>query len=109
MFYTLDANGSTKCTIDDSSILSNTNYIGFEDANNQYNGFSISLPQDMQPNIVNIQDQMQLNQWENLGRTIEFPFNLSPSFDALRTSVTWDSPPCTSEMSTTFVTSKCYT
>lgn len=109
MFYTLEANGSTKCTIDDSSILSNTNYIGFEDVNNQYNGFSISLPQDMQPNIVNIQDQMQLNQWENLGRTIEFPFNLSPSFDALRTSVTWDSPPCTSEMSTTFVTSKCYT
>jgi hypothetical protein len=122
MFYTLEANGSTKCPIDDSSILSNTNYIGFEDTNNQYSGFSISLPQDMQPNIgleteqleeqgwrKNIQDQMQLNQWDNLGKTIDFPFSLSPNFDALRTSGIWDSPPCTSEMSTTYVTSKCYT
>ncbi|CAK8533518.1 unnamed protein product [Lathyrus sativus] len=109
MFYNLEANGSTKCTIDnDCTILSNTNYIGFEDTNNQYNGFSISLPQDMQQ--PNIQDQMQLNdQWENLGRTIEFPFNLSPNFDASRTNVTWDIPPCTSEISTTYVTSKCYT
>ncbi|XP_058773220.1 protein FEZ isoform X2 [Vicia villosa] len=108
MFYNLEANGSTKCTIDnDCSILSNTNYIGFEDTNNQYNGFSISLPQDMQPNI---QDQMELNnQWENLGRTIEFPFNLSPNFDSLRTSGIWDIPPSTSEISTTYVTSKCYT
>ncbi|WJX65608.1 hypothetical protein P8452_50249 [Trifolium repens] len=123
MFYTLEANGSTKCPIDDSSILSNTNYIGFEDTNNQYSGFSISVPQDMQPNIngleteqleeqgwrKNIQDQMQLNQWDNLGKTIDFPFSLSPNFDALRTSGIWDSPPCTSEMSTTYVTSKCYT
>ena len=105
MFYTLEANGSTKCTIDDTSILSNT--FGFDDENNQYSGFSYSLPQDLQPNI---QEQVHINQWENLGRTIDFPFNLSPNFDdTLRTNVTWDLPPCTSEMFTTYDTSKCYT
>lgn len=88
MFYTLEPTGPT-----------NPDYIGFEEPSQNYGGFSISLPQDMQPNIT----QVQLNQWEStVERTIGFPFNL-PSNEAWKSALaSWDSPPCSTEMSTSF-------
>ncbi|XP_004489492.1 uncharacterized protein NAC12 isoform X2 [Cicer arietinum] len=115
LYNTTEATDSTKCPIDTSSIISNTNYIGLEDANNQYSNFSINLPKDIQPNIGTELEEQDWKKnpyyWETIGRTIEFPFNLSPNYDALRENFTWDSLPCTSEMSTNYVTSvaKCYT
>ncbi|XP_061346166.1 protein FEZ [Gastrolobium bilobum] len=90
IFYTLEATGPTKCTVDASSMLSNPDYIGFEEPNQEYSGFSISLPQDMQANMgIEIgeeeqgwrknQNQVQFNQWDTTGRTIDFPFSLPPN------------------------------
>ncbi|KAG4911624.1 hypothetical protein AAZX31_19G020800 [Glycine max] len=102
IFYT----GPTKCcsTLLDAtnSMLSHPNpdYIAFEEPNQQhYSGFSINLPQDMQQNM------------STETGTTGFPFSLSPPYDAAwkASSVAWDSPPCPSDMSTTYSTNKCYT
>lgn len=68
IFQTLEATSPTNCIYDATSLLSNTDFIGFEETNQQFSGFSISLPNDM-----------QTNEWESAGRTIGFPFNLSPN------------------------------
>lgn len=106
LFYTLEATGPTKCTVDVGSMLSNSDYIGFEEPNQQqqYSGFSISLPQDMQANIgteiIGAEEQgWRKNQLETVGRTIGFPFSLPPN-DAWKAPLAWDSPLCPTEMST---------
>ncbi|KAJ1399714.1 NAC domain [Sesbania bispinosa] len=102
IFYTPEATGPT-----------NPDYIGFEEPNQQqYSGFSISLPQDMQANIgteiIGAEEQgWRKNQLETVGRTIGFPFSLPPN-DAWKAPLAWDSPLCPSEMSTTYSTNKCY-
>ncbi|KAK7316356.1 hypothetical protein VNO77_35332 [Canavalia gladiata] len=120
LFYTLEATVPTKCTVDATSSMlsSNPDYIGFEEPNQHYGGFSISLPHDMQANISGGTEEQdwrknqgfeQFNQWETAGRTIGFPFSL-PTNDAWKSNVAWDSsPPCPSEMSTTYSSNKCYT
>ena len=121
IFYTLEATGLTKCTVDASStMLSNPECIGFEEPNQQqYSGFSISLPHDMQPNMATDTEEqgwrknpcpVQLNQYET-GRTIGFPFSLPPNdaWNKATATVAWDSLPCPSELSTSYSTNKCYT
>ncbi|XP_020201927.1 protein FEZ [Cajanus cajan] len=103
--------GPTKSTLDNatSSMLSpnNPDYIAFEEPNQHYSGFSISLlPQDMQQNLST---ETKEQEWETVVRNTGFPFSLPP-YDAWKaSSVPWDSPPCPSDMSTTFSTNKCYT
>ncbi|RDX99288.1 putative NAC domain-containing protein 94, partial [Mucuna pruriens] len=106
IFYT----GPTKCTLDASSMLSlpNPDYIAFEELNQQYSGFSINPPQDMQQNM-STEAGTKEQEWETVGRTTGFPFSLPP-YDAWKASfVAWDIPPCPSDMPTTYSTSKCYT
>lgn len=121
-----EVSGSTKSTVDTSSLIFNVAGIG--DVSNgsetidsdgpqqQFSGFSISLPQEMHENmgtgageagVGENSSETQNNQWGTM-RSIGFPFNL-PSNDAWKPNLPWDSPPCPSEMSTTYSTSKCYT
>ncbi|KAK7381305.1 hypothetical protein VNO78_33895 [Psophocarpus tetragonolobus] len=103
--------GPTKCTLDATSMLSpNPDYVAFEEpSQQQYSDFSINLPHDMQQNI-STETGTKEQDWETIGRTTGFPFSLSPPYDAWKaSSVAWDSPPCPSEMSTTYSTNKCYT
>ncbi|XP_010258365.1 PREDICTED: protein FEZ [Nelumbo nucifera] len=131
-FSPLEISGAGKCTIDAASMLLNlspvimgdvgktSDSIDFGGTQQQLNGFSISLPQEMQghmgtgveetclrknSNISYVNNQ----QWENV-RTIGFPFSLpSSTFDAWKPNFPWDSSPCPSEMSTSYSTNKCYT
>ncbi|XP_030942005.1 protein FEZ [Quercus lobata] len=118
--------GPMKCAVDTTSMLLNPALIGdvsnasrttdFEGPPQQFSGFSISLPQEMQENLGTGEDVSGLrknqgaalnNQWETI-QSIGFPFNL-PSNDAWRPNLPWDSAPCPSEMSTNYSTNKCYT
>lgn len=91
----------------------------FEGSQQQLNGFSISSPQDMQGSVGIGEDDMGLeknpsavhvnNQWANI-RSIGFPFSLPLNHsDAWKPNLPWDSPPCPSEMSTTYSPNNCYT
>ncbi|KAE9590365.1 hypothetical protein Lalb_Chr21g0318821 [Lupinus albus] len=90
------SNDPTNPTTDDSFIFYTLDNIGFEDINNnQHNGFSISLPHDMQMQ-PNMPSPVQLNGL--------FPFNLPPNDDD-DPIFPWDSHPCPNDM----FTNKCYT
>ncbi|XP_009600694.1 putative NAC domain-containing protein 94 [Nicotiana tomentosiformis] len=95
--------------------------IDFEGSNQQMNSFSISSSQEMQRSIGMEDDEAGLRsnqdstndnttQWENI-RSIGFPFSLTTSLaDEWKPSLSWDSPSCPSEISTTYdSTNKCYT
>ncbi|GMY13632.1 protein FEZ-like [Fagus crenata] len=126
MFCPLEVSGPIKCTVDTASMLLNPALIGdvsnpsrttdFEGSPQQFSGFSIGLPQEMQENMGIGEDEAGLrknqgaafnNQWGTI-QSIGFPFTL-PSDDAWRPNLPWDSPPCPSEMSTSYSTNKCYT
>ncbi|XP_059624571.1 protein FEZ-like [Cornus florida] len=128
MYSPLDISTSTtKCTVDVSnSMLFNlspsligdfnkaSNNIEFEGQQQQFNSFSITSPRDVHESLGTGEDYMDLkknssathdnSQWGNF-RSIGFPFSL-PSTQT--DSLAWDSPPCASEMSTTYSTNKCY-
>ncbi|KAB1211610.1 Protein FEZ [Morella rubra] len=121
-FSPLEVSGQTKCTIDSASILVNpafgsvtnpTETLDFEGPEPQFSGFSVSLPQDIQENMGTEEDEVGRrnsgtavnNQWATI-RSIGFPFSL-PSNDAC--NLPWDSPPCPSEISSSYSTTKCYT
>ncbi|CAL5428844.1 unnamed protein product [Camellia sinensis] len=114
--------GPSKCTVDAPSMflnMSSTTMFGdfgkasecteFSGLQEQCNGFSIALPQEMQgsgshgeeinlmrdPNGAHFDEQ-----WGTM-RSVGIPFSL-PS------NLVWDSSPCPSEMSTSFSTNKCY-
>ncbi|KAH7839121.1 hypothetical protein Vadar_021998 [Vaccinium darrowii] len=92
-------------------ISKNTGSIDFHEPQRQLNCFSISS-QDMQGSIGGLEDDMGLrkyssegrdsNGWGNI-RSFVFPFSLPPDLpDEWKPSLQWDSPPCPSEMSTTY-------
>ena len=62
----------------------------------QINGFSISLPEDLQGNFQTGEEGRQSNNTRSFG----FPFSLP--------NLPWESPPCPSEMSTSYSTNKGY-
>lgn len=90
--------------VDATSMLFNPEFQSPE----QFGGFSVSLSQD----IVSIEEdeaagfkkknpgasEEDSNQWKE----IEFPFSLPDNIDAWKPTLPWDSPPCSSEMSTSF-------
>ncbi|XP_060193126.1 putative NAC domain-containing protein 94 [Lycium barbarum] len=104
-----------------TDISKNSETIDFEGQNQQLNSFSISSSsQEMQRSISMEDDEAGLRsnqtsindnitQWENI-RSVGFPFSLTTSLtDEWKPSLSWDSPSCPSEISTTYSTNKCYT
>ncbi|OAY60160.1 protein FEZ [Manihot esculenta] len=129
LFSSIEMSAPTKCPVDDSSMLLNSALIGnvsktsesidYEGSQHQFNGFSISLPQVTQDHMAADEDEACLrknpsgvhenSQWETM-RSIGFPFSLTSNLpDAWKSNLPWDSPPCPSEMSSTYSTNKCYT
>lgn len=110
------SSGPTRSGADVASMLFNPALI--ESQEHQFNGFSISLAQDMQGNMGTggedeeaglKKDQGHMAQVNNqcgVIRSIGFPFSLPPN-DAWKPTLPWDSPPCPSEMSTSYSTNKC--
>lgn len=120
MFSTPEISGSeNKCSIDVPSALFNlsptflgdvnkaSESIDFEGSQQYFNSFLVNSSQDMQEGISMENEEPGLrkdqrdsdgnHQWGNM-RSIGFPFSLS-----------WDSPNCPSEISTTYTTDKCCT
>lgn len=92
-------------------VSKNCGSIDFHEPQRQLNGFSISS-QDMQGSIGGLEDDLGLrkyssegrdsNGWGNI-RSFVFPFSLPSDLpDEWKPSLQWDSPPCPSEMSTTY-------
>ncbi|KAJ0043714.1 hypothetical protein Pint_19232 [Pistacia integerrima] len=129
MFSPPEISGPTKCTVDASSMLLNpallsdvskgSENIDFEGSQQQVKGFSISMPQEMQGSMIpgedesgsrrNINGTQENSQWGSI-RSIGFPFSLPSNLpEAWKPNLPWDSPPCPSEMSTTYSTNNCYT
>lgn len=130
MFSLPEISGPTKCTVDASSMLLNpaallsdvsegSENINFEGPQQQVKAFSISMPQEMQVNMIPGEDEsgsrrnmnvtQDNSQWGNI-RSIGFPFSLPSNLpEAWKPNLPWDSPPCPSEMSTTYSTNNCYT
>ncbi|KAJ0100229.1 hypothetical protein Patl1_21918 [Pistacia atlantica] len=129
MFSPPEISGPAKCTVDASSMLLNpallsdvskgSENIDFEGSQQQVKGFSISMPQEMQGSMIpgedesgsrrNINGTQENSQWGSI-RSIGFPFSLPSNLpEAWKPNLPWDSPPCPSEMSTTYSTNNCYT
>ncbi|XP_043726020.1 protein FEZ-like [Telopea speciosissima] len=130
MFSPLEMPGPAKCTVDVASMLFNlspalfmdvskaSESIDFNGPQQQCNGLSIILPQEMQGNMAtgveetcsrkNSNASPTINEWGTV-RSIGFPFSLPPTMpDAWKTISPWDSPSCPSEMSANYSTNKCY-
>ncbi|OVA09013.1 NAC domain [Macleaya cordata] len=132
MFSSLDMSGHGKCTVDVASMLLNfppallgdtdkgPEDIDFSGTQQQYGGFSITLPQEMQGNMgLGEEEETWLrkntntfnvnDQWGTI-RSVEFPFSLPSTLpDVWRSTLAWDSLPCPSEISTSCSTNNCYT
>ncbi|XP_020255504.1 protein FEZ-like [Asparagus officinalis] len=80
----------------------------------QCNGFTVDLPTEINSNLGSGEEKkssnsmiVNNNQWRTM-RT--FPFSLPSNIsDEWKLNLPWDSPPCLSEMSTSFSTNKLYT
>ncbi|CAI9752717.1 unnamed protein product [Fraxinus pennsylvanica] len=78
--------------------------IDFEGPQHQFNSFPIISSQEMQESI-----SMEDDEW-GLRRMVAFPFNLPSTVpDEWESNLPWESPPCPSEISTTYSTNNCYT
>ncbi|CAK7328006.1 unnamed protein product, partial [Dovyalis caffra] len=129
LYSPLEISGPVKSTDDAPSMLLNPALIGeacktsggidYEGSQQQFNGFSINLLQEMQGNMGTGEEDAGLrknpgsihdNNMVGTIRSIGFPFSLPSNLpDAWKSNLPWDSPSCPSEMSTTYSTSKCYT
>lgn len=89
-----------------SDVAKITDTIEFGGSQQLFNGFPMSLS----PNIE-AEDQLSFRkshnqQWNSI-RSLGFPFNLPPSISNSGT-LSWDSAPCPSELSTSYSSNKCY-
>ncbi|KAF9626147.1 hypothetical protein IFM89_031274 [Coptis chinensis] len=131
MFSPYDMQGPSKCTVDVASLLANlspafvgdssksSENIDFAGTQQPYNGFSLTSPQEMQGNVGMGEEDTCLRKNPNTSdinsnwgavRSVGFPFNLPLDMpDAWKPNLPWDSPPCPSELSTSYSTNKCYT
>ncbi|XVE85866.1 hypothetical protein DITRI_Ditri17bG0125700 [Diplodiscus trichospermus] len=116
-------NMSSSSILGDCSRVSDSVHFG-GGSQDHCNGFSVTLPHDIQGNMINNGDHhesslfksLMINpshvddQWETV-RSVGFPFNLPFSMslaDAWKPSMPWDSS-YPSEISTSFCSTKCYT
>ncbi|XP_021721499.1 putative NAC domain-containing protein 94 [Chenopodium quinoa] len=81
--------------------------IDFGGSQQLFNG----LPMNLSQNIIEADDQLgyrknQNQQWNSI-RSIGFPFSL-PSSVSNSGTLSWDSAPCPSELSTSYSSNKCY-
>ncbi|XP_011010602.1 PREDICTED: protein FEZ-like isoform X1 [Populus euphratica] len=128
LFSPLENSGPIKSTDDAPSMLLNPALMGeagkasesteYEGSQQQFNGFSINLLQEMQGDIGTGDEtglrknpsSIQDNNLMGTFRSIGFPFSLPSNLpDAWKSNLPWDSPSCPSEMSTTYSTNKCHT
>ena len=79
---------------------------GGSQSQQQFGGFPISLAQNIQAEEQLGLRKGQNQQWNSI-RSIGFPFYL-PSSVSNSGTVSWDSAPCPSELSTTYPSNKCY-
>lgn len=119
MFSPAEASGNSKSTLDEASMVLNPAMI--DGSQHQFSGFLISLPHDVQEKLDAEEEEEEdlailkratgaaqaNNQWGTI-RSIGFPLGLPPANDAWKPILPWDSPPCPSEMSTSFSTNRCY-
>lgn len=118
MFSSPEVSGqNNRCLLDANSMFFNTSpalitdisktseSIDFDGSNQQLKmQTSISMENDeagLKSNRTSINDNTE---WENM-RSVGFPFSLAEEW---KPSLSWDSPPCPSEISTSFSTNKCY-
>ncbi|CAI9758653.1 unnamed protein product [Fraxinus pennsylvanica] len=96
---------TNKSTLDVTSMIFNSSdCIDFEGPQHQFNSFPIISSQEMEERI-SVED----DEW-GLRRSVAFPFNLPSTVpDERKSNFPWDTPPCPSEISTTYSTDKCYT
>ncbi|KAJ8750362.1 hypothetical protein K2173_014277 [Erythroxylum novogranatense] len=127
LFSPIELSGLTKCSVAPSMVL-NPAIIDISKASesmdsgvpqHQLSGFSLSFPHNIQGHTCIGEDEAVLrknqseihenSQWGAV-RPLGFPFSLPSNLpDAWKSDLSWDSPPCPSEMSTTYSTNKCYT
>ncbi|KAJ8774978.1 hypothetical protein K2173_019982 [Erythroxylum novogranatense] len=120
LFSPVGLSGSTESSVSPSTILNPAMVDASKpsDSEQQFSGFSISFPHtnicslEVDPMLRKNQSEIdETSKWESAVRSLEFPFSLPPNFpDAWKTHLSsLDSPPCPSEMSTTYSLHKCYT
>ncbi|GLU01914.1 hypothetical protein SLE2022_191940 [Rubroshorea leprosula] len=125
LFSQLDMSGATtKCTADTPSMLLSpvliseiskaSESIVFEGQEQQFSGFSINLPQEMQGNTgvgeaeAHTRKNQENHRW-GPSQSIGFPFSLPLNLpDSWKPNLPWDSPTSPSEISTTYCPNKCY-
>ena len=124
MFSPPEVSGTTKSSVDGGSMTlspamissvstNNTNVsesvVEFDGSNNHFTYFSMNLPHDVQGNMEkNLgSPHANTNQWGPI-RSLGFPFSLPGNDQPWKPNLPWDSPPCPSDMSTSFSTNKCY-
>ncbi|KAJ9147630.1 hypothetical protein P3X46_029767 [Hevea brasiliensis] len=122
MFSPIEMSAPAKCTVDApmlyliGDVSKPSESIHYEGSQHQFNDFSISLHQDTQGTVGAEEDETGLrknpsgvhdnSQWATM-RSIGFPFSLPLNLpDAWKSNLPWDSPPCPSEMSSTYSTKK---
>ncbi|XVF60525.1 hypothetical protein PTKIN_Ptkin08bG0054500 [Pterospermum kingtungense] len=122
LFSQLDMSGTSMLlspTMNTNDVNKASDSIVFGGQQQQYNCFSVSFPPAMQGNMgvgeseegtrKNSNATPDDNHWGTI-RSMGFPFSLSPNAsDPWKPNLSWDSPQCPSEMSTTYSTDKCYT
>ncbi|XP_043705768.1 protein FEZ-like isoform X2 [Telopea speciosissima] len=131
MFTPHETPSPARCTIDVASMLFNlspallsdvskdSESIDYCGSQQQCNGFSVTLPQELQGNMGSSVVETCLRKNSNVSpasnqlgtvRSIGVPFSLPPNLpDAWKTNSPWDYPSCPSDMSTNLSTNKCYT
>ncbi|KAL6324879.1 hypothetical protein AAG906_019787 [Vitis piasezkii] len=116
MFLPLEVPGSSPGLL---NLPLGSDSIDFGGPQQQFNGFSISLPEELQGNIHTGEEDTGFRKSASAGqannpcgniRSIGFPFSLPSNVaDPWKLNLPWDSPPCPSEMSTSYSTNKGYT
>ncbi|GMJ09308.1 hypothetical protein HRI_004599900 [Hibiscus trionum] len=82
-------------------VMNNSTSIDFEGQQQDFNGFSISSPQDKQGTGKTSNESLDDSHWRTI-QSMGFPFSLSPNvLDSWKPSLPWDSPQFPSETSTT--------
>ncbi|OAY79191.1 Protein FEZ, partial [Ananas comosus] len=108
-----------KCFTDMTPVILNSSPIDIGQSQQLNNGLLADLPVEMNGRVANREEEMiarkhfdscdPISCQSGTHRTIGFPFNLASDLsDEWKSNLSWDSPPCTTEMSTSYGTNECY-